>query len=165
MTELNTEDRHVISVVVDNEFGALARVVSLFSARGYNIETLSVAVIDSQDNLSRMTITTYGSQEVIDLIIKLLHRLVAVHDVTDLTNSGPFLEKECALIKVSINEKNKDEVLRVAHTQKAKLLNHTNDYMIFELTDGFSRIRAFISLLEPYGILETSRTGYAALPL
>lgn len=165
MEELNIEDRHVISILVDNEFGALSRIVSLFSARGYNIETLSVAVVDRNSNLSRMTITTYGSQEVIDLIIKLLHRLVAVHTAIDLTNSGPFLEKECALVKVSVTDKTQEEIIRIAHIQKAKIVNHYKDHILFEITDGYARVRAFIELLKPYGILETSRTGYAALPI
>ena len=136
-----------------------------FSARGYNIETLSVAVINRKKNLSKVTITTYGSQDVIDLIIKLLYKLVAVYEVLDLTTAGPFLEKECALIKVSINNQTKDEVLRIASTQNAKLINHTKDHVVFEITDRFSRVRSFIALLEPYGILDTSRTGYAALAL
>ena len=161
--KFNLEERHVISIIVDNEFGALARVVSLFSARGYNIETLSVSSIDKEKKRSRITITTFGSQEVIDLIIKLLNRIIPVHEAIDLTESGSYVEKECALIKVKITNDTQEEILRIAHTQKATLLSKTKGYYLLEITDGFSRVRSFIDLLEPFGIIEISRTGYAAL--
>ena len=165
MTELNIADRHVISILVDNEFGVLARVVSLFSARGYNIDTLSVAVVNKDKNLSRITITTHGSQEVIDLIIKLLNRLVAVYEAVDLTSTGAHIEKECALIKIKINQDNQDKILRIAKSQNANLIHHTKKHILLELTEEFARVRAFLSLLEPYDIVEISRTGYAALSL
>lgn len=165
MTELNIADRHVISILVDNEFGVLARVVSLFSARGYNIDSLSVAVVNKDKNLSRITITTHGSQEVIDLIIKLLNRLVAVYEAVDLTSSGAYAERECALIKIKFKQEEQDEILRIAQSQNANLIHHTKEYILLELTEEFSRIRAFLLLLEPYNIIEISRTGYAALSL
>ena len=161
------KDKHVISILVDNEFGALARIVSLFSARGYNIENLSVAVVDEKQKLSRVTITTYGSQTVIDLILKLLNRLIPVHKAVDFSMTTPHIERSLALIKINNNndEKKLDEILRMAKLHKAEMIEKENDYLIFEIMDEPNRIDVFIKLLEPFGVIEVTRTGPAAIAL
>lgn len=162
---LKIEDKHVIAIIVDNEFGALARVVSLFSARGYNIETLSVAVVDEQRNISRITITTYGSQYTIDLIIKLLERLVPVHKAIDLSSSMPHVERSLVLVKVKITEATRDEIIRIGNIHNAKLVDKEKNYFMLQVADKPSRIKNFVDLLEPFGVIETSYTGSAALSL
>ncbi len=151
---LKIEDKHVIAIIVDNEFGALARVVSLFSARGYNIETLSVAVVDEQRNISRITITTYGSQHTIDLIIKLLERLVPVHKAIDLSSSMPHVERSLVLVKVQITEATRDEIIRIGNIHNAKLVDKEKNYFMLQVADKPSRIKNFIDLLEPFGVIE-----------
>lgn len=161
-SELKLEDKHVMAILIDNEFGSLAKVVGLFSARGYNIETLTVAEIDKQKKLSRITITTYGSQETINLITKLVERLVPVHKVIDLTKVA-HIERGLALIKVSYTEDNRDELLRITESQDAKLVEKEADYFVIEITDESRHIDNFIKLLEPFGIIEQSRSGSAAV--
>ena len=164
MTENSQKhDKHVIAILIDNEFGSLARVVNLFSARGYNIETLSVSVIDAKRNLSRITITTYGSADVIELIIKLLERLIPVHKVLDLS-SGAHIERSLALVKVQTSEYD-DEVIRISDIVKAELAEKTDDYLLFEVADTEENIDRFIQLLKPYHIMEISQTGSASLGL
>jgi len=163
--ELKIEDKHVIAIIVDNEFGALARIVSLFSARGYNIETLSVAVVDEKKNISRITITTYGSQATIDLIIKLLERLIPVHKVVDLSSSCPHVERSLVLVKVKITEETRDEVIRIGNIHNAKLVDKEKDHFLLQVADKPSRVNDFVQLLEPFGVLEVSHTGSAALSL
>lgn len=165
MTELNIANKHVIAILLDNEFGALARVVSLFSARGYNIETLTVAVVNEKKNLSRITITTYGDQAVINLIIKLLERLVPVHSAVDLSNTTPHIERGLALVKIKVSPNNREEILRIAEIHGAELVDKEADYFLFEIADELHNIDMFIALLEPFGIIEISRTGSAALAL
>lgn len=165
MSELKIEDKHVIAITVDNEFGALARVVGLFSGRGYNIETLSVAVVDRTKNISRITITTYGSQETIDLIIKLLERLVPVHKAVDLSSSCPHAERTLVLVKVVITPETREEIVRIGNIHDAKLVDKEKDYFLLQAADNPKRINSFIELLEPFGILEVSYTGSAALSL
>lgn len=162
---LKIEDKHVIAILVDNEFGALARVVSLFSARGYNIETLSVAVVDEVKNISRITITTYGSQNTIDLIIKLLERLVPVHKAIDLSDSMPHIERSLVLVKVKLTEETREEIIRIGNIHNAKLVDKEKNYFMLQVSDKPSRIKNFIDLLEPFGVMETSYTGSAALSL
>lgn len=161
-SELKLEDKHVIAILIDNEFGALAKVVGLFSARGYNIETLTVAEIDGDKGLSRITITTYGSQETIDLIIKLLERIVPVHTAKDLTKAA-HIERGLALIKVQYNQENLDEIIHISESVSAKLVEKESSYLIFEITEETQHIDSFIRLLQPFGILEQSRSGSAAL--
>ena len=163
--KLKIEDKHAIAIIVDNEFGALSRIVSLFSARGYNIETLSVAVVDEKKNLSRITITTYGSQDVINLIIKLLERLVPVHKAVDLSSAYPHVERSLVLVKVSITEETRDEIIRIGNIHEAKLVDKEKGHFLLQLSDKPKRISSFIKLLEPFGILEVSHTGSAALSL
>jgi acetolactate synthase I/III small subunit len=163
--KLNKADKHVIAILVDNEFGALARIVGLFSARGYNIETLSVAVVDEKNNLSRITITTYGSQDTIDLITKLLERIIPVHKAQDLNSLDAHIERGLALIKVAYDNKNREEILRIADIYEARLVGKSKTYFIFETTNEHTKIEIFIKMLEPFNILEISRTGSAALAL
>lgn len=160
--ELKLEDKHIISILIDNEFGSLAKVVGLFSARGYNIETLTVAEVDKEKSLSRITITTYGSQETVDLIAKLVERLVPVHQVIDLTKVA-YIERGLALIKVAYNDDNLDEIIRMAESQEAKLIEKEEDSLILEITDEPRHIDNLIKLLEPFGIIEQSRSGSAAV--
>jgi acetolactate synthase I/III small subunit len=161
-SKLKLENKHVMAILIDNEFGALAKVVGLFSARGYNIETLTVAEIDKQRKLSRITITTYGSQETVDLIMKLVQRLVPVHKVVDLTKAA-HVERGLALVKVAYNKENRDDLVRIAESQEATLIEREVDYFIFEITDESRHIDNFITLLEPFGIIEQSRSGSAAV--
>ncbi|MBT4922442.1 MAG: acetolactate synthase small subunit [Rickettsiales bacterium] len=160
---LQKQDKHVVGILIDNEFGSLARVVNLFSARGYNIETLSVAVVDVKRNLSRITITTYGSPDVIDLIIKLLERLIPVHRVVDLS-SGAHVERSLALVKIKASE-NESEIFRITEIHKAKLIEKTDSYLLFEIADTQDNIDRFVQLLEPFEIVEVSQTGSASLGL
>ena len=157
------QNKHVIAILIENEFGALARVVNLFASRGYNIESLSVAVVDEVKNLSRITITTYGSQDVVNLILKLLNRLIPVHSAIDLS-AIPHIERGLALIKVATGENN-DEIMRIAEIHQARLIEKEASYFLFELSDQFDRIENFIKLLEPYDIIEISQTGSASLGL
>jgi acetolactate synthase-1/3 small subunit len=163
--KLKIEDKHVISVTVDNEFGTLARVVSLFSARGYNIESLSVAVIDEEKNLSNIIITTYGSQETIDLIVKLLNRLIPVHHVIDFSSSCPHVERILILVKVKVTKETRDEIIRIGNIHEAKLVDKEKDYFLLQMADRAVRVKDFVKLLEPYGIIDISVSGSAALPL
>ncbi len=165
MSELKIEDKHIISIIVDNEFGSLARIVNLFSARGYNIETLSVAVIDKKNNLSGVTVTTYGNQDTIDLIIKLLERLVPVHKAIDLSSDAPHKERGLALIKVTITDKTRDEIVRLGNIYEAKLVDKEKDYFLLQVTGDFKTIDKFIKTMEPFGVTAISRTGSAAVTL
>ncbi len=163
--KLKIEDKHVIAVTVDNEFGALARVVGLFSARGYNIESLSVAVVDEEKNISKIIVTTYGSQETIDLIVKLLNRLVPVHDVIDFSSTCPHVERILALIKVKVSQDSREEIIRIGNIHEAKLVDKEKDYFLLQIADRAVRVRDFVKLLEPYGIIDISVSGSSVLAL
>ena len=163
--ELKIEDKHVISILVDNEFGALARIVNLFSARGYNIETLSVSVVDQKKNLSRVTVTTYGNQSTVNLIIKLLERIVPVHKAVDLSSDSPYAERGVLLIKVRITEENRDEVVRLGNIYEAKLVDKEKNYFLLQVTGDSKTLDRFEQIMQPFGILQISRTGSAALSL
>jgi acetolactate synthase I/III small subunit len=155
--------RHTISVVVDNEPGILARVVGLFSGRGYNIESLTVAETDPHEHLSRITIVTTGTPMVIEQIKAQLDRLVPVHKVADLTLGGPHVERELALIKVAGVGEKRVESLRIADIFRAKAIDSTIGSFIFEITGSTEKIDAFIKLMEPLGLVEVSRTGVVAI--
>ncbi len=149
--------RHVISVLLENEPGALSRVVGLFSARGYNIETLTVAPTEDA-TLSRMTIATRGSDEVIEQITKHLNRLVEVVKVVDLTE-GPHLERELMLIKVRAVGKEREEMKRMADIFRGRIIDVTDKSYTVELTGDQSKLDAFIDALDRTAVLETVRTG------
>lgn len=156
-------ERHIIAVLVDNEFGVLARVVGLFSGRGYNIESLTVAEVDEKRNLSRVTIVTSGSQMIIEQIKSLLERLVPVHRVADLTVDCPHVERELALIKVKGTGDSRIEALRVADIFRARVVDSTTGSFVFEVTGSPEKINAFTNLMEPLGLVETCRTGVVAI--
>lgn len=161
--EKTAEDRHILVVLVDNEFGVLNRVVGLFSARGYNIEALTVAEVDEKKHRSRITVVTTGSQTVITHIMHLLERMVPVHKVHDLTVEGAHVERELALVKVAGEGEDRVEALRIADVFRAKPVDTTTGSFIFELTGTTSKIDAFIDLMRPLGLVEISRTGATAM--
>jgi acetolactate synthase-1/3 small subunit len=154
---------HTISVLVDNEPGILARVVGLFSGRGYNIESLTVAEVDAQRHLSRITIVTSGTVMIIEQIKAQLRRLVPVHRVSDLTAEGPSLERELALIKVRGTGEKRVESLRIADIFRARVVDSTIESFVFEMTGSTDKLNAFINLMQPLGLVDVSRTGVAAI--
>ena len=154
---------HTISVLVDNEPGILARVVGLFSGRGYNIESLTVAETDAKENLSRITIVTKGTPMIIEQIKAQLSRLVPVHKVHDLTDEGPSVEREMALIKVAGKGDSRIESLRLADIFRARVVDSTTESFVFEMTGSSEKLNAFIALMEPLGLVEVSRTGTVAI--
>lgn len=153
--------KHVISVLLENEPGALSRVVGLFSARGYNIETLTVAPTEDV-TLSRMTIVTAGSDEVIEQITKHLNRLVDVVKVVDLTE-GPHIERELMLVKVRAVGKEREEMKRMADIFRGRIIDVTDKSYTIELTGVQEKIQAFIEALDRSAILETVRTGVCGI--
>ncbi|TDP47373.1 acetolactate synthase small subunit [Zavarzinia compransoris] len=154
---------HTIAVLVDNEAGVLARVIGLFSGRGYNIDSLTVAKVEDSRNLSRITVVTSGTEMVIEQIKAQLDRLVPVHKVSDLTIEGPSLERELALIKVVSTGEKRVEALRLADAFRARVLDSTPQSFVFELTGNTSKIDAFIELMRGLGLAELSRTGVVAI--
>lgn len=157
------QQRHILAVLVDNEFGVLNRVVGLFSARGYNIEALTVAEVDEKKKLSRITVITTGSNQTIVQIMNLLQRMVPVHKVVDLSVAGPHVERELALIKVAGKGDDRVEALRIAEIFRAQSVDATRESFIFELTGKSSKIDSFIDLMKPLGLVEIARTGAAAM--
>jgi acetolactate synthase-1/3 small subunit len=156
-------ERHTIAVLVDNEPGILARVVGLFSGRGYNIESLTVAEVDRANHLSRITIVTTGTPMIIEQIKAQLSRLVPVHKVHDLTDEGPHVERELALIKVAGKGESRIESLRLADVFRARVIDSTTESFVFEMTGAAEKLNAFIALMEPLGLVEVSRTGAVAI--
>jgi acetolactate synthase-1/3 small subunit len=154
---------HTISVLVDNEPGILARVVGLFSGRGYNIESLTVAETDASENLSRITIVTAGTPMVIEQIKAQLDRLVPVHKVHDLTLGGAHIERELALIKVKSTGEKRVEALRLADVFRAKVIDAKNDSFVFEVTGNSDKVDTFISLMGGLGLVDVGRTGIVAM--
>jgi acetolactate synthase-1/3 small subunit len=162
VSEQNIE-RHTIAVVVDNEAGILARVTGLFSGRGYNIESLTVAEVDAKQALSRITVVTSGTPMVIEQIKAQMERLVPVHKVSDLTVEGPHIERELALVKVQSSGEKRVESLRIADIFRAKVVDSTNNSFVFETTGSTEKINAFIKLMEPLGLSDVCRTGVVAI--
>jgi acetolactate synthase-1/3 small subunit len=157
------ENTHTIAVLVDNEPGVLARVIGLFSGRGYNIESLTVAETDAANALSRITIVTTGTPMIIEQIKAQLGRLVPVHTVKDLTLQGASVERELALIKVAGSGEMRVESLRIADIFRARVVDSTNTSFVFEIVGKSSKVDAFIKLMEPLGLVDVSRTGVAAI--
>jgi acetolactate synthase-1/3 small subunit len=155
--------RHTVAVLVDNEPGVLARVIGLFSGRGYNIESLTVAETDPTQNISRITVVTSGTPMVIEQIKAQLARLVPVHKVADLTLGGPAVERELALIKVAGTGDKRVESLRIADIFRAKVIDSTTASFVFEITGATDKIDAFVNLMAPLGLVEVSRTGVVAI--
>lgn len=158
-----TENTHTIAVLVDNEPGVLARVIGLFSGRGYNIESLTVAETDAANALSRITVVTTGTPMIIEQIKAQLHRLVPVHEVSDLTMAGESVERELALIKVAGAGEKRVESLRIADIFRARVVDSTNESFVFEIVGKSSKVDAFIKLMQPLGLVDVSRTGVAAI--
>jgi len=156
-------ERHTLSVLVDNEPGVLARVVGLFSGRGYNIESLTVAEVAHGERLSRITIVTSGPPEAIEQISHQLERLVPIHAVTDLTRTGKSLERELAMIKVRGRGEDRSEALRLAEAFRARVIDASIESFVFELTGAADKIDSFVELMRPIGLVEVSRTGVAAI--
>lgn len=155
--------RRIIAVLVENEFGVLDRVVGLFSNRGYNIESLSVAEVDESRQVSRITIVTIGSENVIAQIKALLDRMVPVLGVHDLTIDGPFVERELALLKVNGTGSERVEAMRIADIFRARVVDATTESFIFEITGSAEKVAAFTELMRPIGLAEVCRTGLAAM--
>lgn len=161
-TERRTQ-RHIIAALVDNEAGVLARVIGLFSGRGYNIESLTVAEINQSEALSRITIVTSGTPMVIEQIKAQLERLVSVHRVSDLTAEGAHVERELALTKVVGKGESRVESLRIADVFRARVVDSTSESFVFELTGSTEKLNAFIDLMKPLGLVDVSRTGIVAI--
>jgi acetolactate synthase-1/3 small subunit len=161
MTE--QEERHTIAVLVENEPGVLARVIGLFSGRGYNIDSLTVAEVDAANGRSRINIVTRGTAQVIEQIKALLAKMVPVHHVVDLTQEGAHVERELALIKVAGDRENLVQALRIADFMHARLVGSTTASFGFEITAGAEPIDAVIKLMDPVGLAEVSRAGVVAI--
>jgi len=161
--DIKNSERHTIAVLVDNEAGVLARVIGLFSGRGYNIESLTVAEVDAKKALSRITVVTSGTPMVIEQIKNQLDRLVPVHRVADLTVEGPHVERELALIKVDSTGEKRVEALRIADIFRAKVIDATNNSFVFETTGSTEKIDAIVRLMEPLGLADVCRTGVVAM--
>ena len=159
MLDTTQTERHTLSVLVDNEPGVLARVVGLFSGRGYNIESLTVSEVDAERHTSRISVVTSGTPLVIEQIKKLLARLVPVHVVEDLTTGPAHVERELALVKIVNQGSDRVEALRVADSFRARTLDSTLNSFVFEVTGNSSKISAFINLMESLGTVEIARTG------
>jgi len=157
------EETHTLAILVDNEAGVLARVIGLFSGRGYNIESLTVAETDHEGHLSRITIVTTGTPAVIEQIKAQLGRLVPVHDVHDLTVEGKAVQRELALIKVRGTGEKRVEAMRTSEVFRARVVDTTLESFVFELTGAPEKIDAFIALMRPLGLVDVARTGVAAI--
>ncbi|WOE74306.1 acetolactate synthase small subunit [Alterisphingorhabdus coralli] len=161
--EKEIKERHVLTVIVDNEAGILARIAGMFTARGYNIESLTVADISEDHTISRITIVTKGPPAVIEQIIAQLDRLVPVHNVSDLTERGPHVQRELALVKVAGVGDHRIEALRLADVYRARVVDATTESFVFEITGGPSKIGTFIDLMRQVGLVEVGRTGVVAI--
>ena len=156
-------ERHVLTVTVDNEAGILAKIAGLFTARGYNIDSLTVADITENHALSRITIVTHGPPAVIDQIRAQLERLVPVHKVVDLTEMGAHVERELALVKVAGKGEHRVEALRLADVFRARPVDTTTESFIFELTGAPDKIDSFVALMRGLGLVEVGRSGIVGM--
>jgi len=155
--------KRTIAVLVDNEPGVLARVIGLFSGRGYNIESLTVSEVDPARHLSRITIITSGTPQVLEQIKAQLDRLVPVHGVSDLSLEGPHVERELALVKVAGKGNKRVESLRIADIFRARVVDSGHEHFIFEMTGKSDKLDVFIDLMRPLGLVDVSRTGVVAI--
>ena len=160
MDKINT---HTLSVIVDNKFGVLGRVVGMFTSRGYNIDSLTVAEVDENRNLSRITVMVTGTEMVIEQIKAQLERIVPVRVVVDLNEKGEFVNRELILVKVKAKGERRVESLRVADIFRARVIDSSGQSFIFELTGSSDKLNAFINLMKPLGLVEVSRTGAVAI--
>lgn len=162
ITEQSSE-RHVLNVIVDNEAGILAKISGLFTARGYNIDSLTVADISEDHAISRITVVTRGPEPVIDQIRAQLERLVPVHRVIDLTERGAHVERELALVKVAGKGEARVEALRIAELFRANVVDTTTQSFVFELTGSPDKVDSFISLMRELGLVEVGRSGIVGM--
>ncbi len=160
MDKINT---HTLSVIVDNKFGVLGRVVGMFTSRGYNIDSLTVAEVDENRNLSRITVMVTGTEMVIEQIKAQLERIVPVRVVVDLNEKGEFVNRELILVKVKAKGERRVESLRIADIFRARVIDSSGQSFIFELTGSSDKLNAFINLMKPLGLVEVSRTGAVAI--
>ena len=156
-------EAHTLSVLVQNEPGVLARVIGLFSGRGYNIESLTVSETEHQKHLSRITIVTTGTPMVIEQIKHQLERMIPIHSVVDMTVIGRSIERELAMVKVRGNGEPRVESLRLAEAFRARVIDATTESFVFEITGNTAKIDQFVELMKPLGLVEVSRTGVAAI--
>ena len=156
-------ETHTLSILVDNEPGVLARIAGLFSGRGYNIASLTVAQTNARENLSRITIVTTGTDMVIEQIKNQLDRLVPIHRVVDMTVAGPHIERELAMVKVRGKGDHRQEALRLADAFRARVIDATTESFVFEITGASDKIESFVALMLPLGLVEVSRTGVVAI--
>ena len=156
-------ESHTLSVLVDNEPGVLARVIGLFSGRGYNIESLTVSETEHRQHLSLITIVTTGTPMVIEQIKNQLDRLVPVHSVVDMTLAGNSIERELAMVKVRGKGEHRVEALRMADAFRARVIDASTESFVFEITGASEKIESFIALMLPIGLVEVSRTGIVAI--
>ena len=161
--ETETAEQHTLSILVDNEPGVLARVIGLFSGRGYNIDSLTVSETEHEKGLSRIRVVTVATPKVLLQIKLQLERLVPVHKVHDLTTEGASLERELALIKVAGSGEHRAETLRLADAFRAQIVDATVESFVFEVTGKPGKIDSFIALMQPLGLVEVVRTGLAAI--
>jgi acetolactate synthase-1/3 small subunit len=162
-TSTEKVETRTLCVLVDNEPGVLARVVGLFSGRGYNIDSLTVSETEHQKHLSRITIVTRGTPMVLEQIKNQLDRLVPVHRVVDLTTAGPAIARELAMVKVHGTGDLRMEALRLADAFRARVIDATTESFVFEITGASDKIESFINLMLPVGLVEVSRTGVVAI--
>jgi acetolactate synthase I/III small subunit len=157
-------ETHTLSVLVQNEPGVLARVIGLFSGRGYNIESLTVSETESQKHVSRITIVTTGTPMVIQQIKNQLDRMIPVFRVVDMTlTGGRSIERELAMVKVRGTGEHRVEAMRLADAFRARVIDASTESFIFEITGNSAKITQFIDLMRPLGLVEVSRTGVAAI--
>jgi acetolactate synthase-1/3 small subunit len=162
-TNIQQIESHTLSVLVDNEPGVLARVIGLFSGRGYNIESLTVSETEHQKHVSRITIVTRGTPMVIEQIKHQLERLVPIHSVFDMTVQGPAIERELAMVKVRGKGEHRMEALRLADAFRARVIDATTESFVFEITGASDKIETFIGLMLPIGFVEVARSGVVAI--
>ena len=158
-----TVRRHTLAIMVDNEPGILARIAGLFTARGYNIESLTVSDVTADKAVSRITIVTSASDHVMEQMLAQLDRLIPVHSVTDLTALGPHVERELALVKVRGTGDHRIEALRLGDVYRARVVDATTSSFVFEVTGGREKIDTFITLMREVGLIEVARTGIVAI--
>lgn len=156
-------ERHTLAIIVDNEPGILARIAGLFTARGYNIESLTVSEITDDKSVSRITIVTSASPHVLEQIVSQLDRLVPVHKVHDLTADGDHVERELALVKVAGTGDHRIEALRLSEVYRARVVDATISSFVFEVTGTTEKIDKFIELMSEVGLIEVARTGIVAI--
>ncbi len=156
-------EQHTLCVLVDNEPGVLARVIGLFSGRGYNIDSLTVSETEHEKHLSRITIVTRGTPMVIEQIKNQLERIVPIHRVIDMTVAGPCLQRELAMVKVRGKGEARMEALRLSDAFRARVIDATTESFVFEITGATDKIDSFINLMLPIGLVEVARTGVVAI--